>query len=423
MQGPAGERAFRTGGGAAELRPRMSGTQAWLIGAAASVFALLFGVRQSQALFISPLNASTGLGIASISLAFACAQLMWGITQPVAGAIADRYGSGRVIALGGILVTVGTVLTPYAGSTWMLVFLIGIVAAGGAGMAGLGVLMSAVGRAVPPEKRGMASGVVNAGGSFGQFAVVPMAQLLTGMIGWIGALTALGSMALAVAPLAWVLRGRPLAAAPAQGARAEKSMREAVRDAWVDPNFVYLIAGFFVCGFHVAFIATHLPGVVAHCGLPPEVGAWSLSLIGLFNIAGSFAAGSAIGRWRMKSVLSLLYASRAVAVLAFLAAPKTTATFIIFSVVIGFTYLATVPPTVGLVGKLHGMRFLATLFGIVMLSHQVGGFLGAWLGGMLFERTGSYDSMWIIDIVLAAAAGLIHLPIKEAPKLRPALAA
>src|SRR2546422_4062599 len=328
---------------------RFDRRQWWIIAAAALVFALVFGVRQSQALFISPLNSATGLGIASISLGCAVAQLMWGITQPFAGAVADRYGSGRVIALGGVLVMLGTVLTPHAHSTWMLILLIGVVAAGGAGMAGLGVLMAAVGRAVPPQKRGLASGIVNAGGSFGQFAVVPVAQLLTSLIGWIGALTALGVMMLAVAPLAWVLRGRPEATAPAQGTRAETSMREAVRNAGADPSFVYLTAAFFVCGFHVAFIATHLPGVVAHSGLAPEVGAWSLSLIGLFNIAGSFAAGSAIGRWRMKSVLSLLYASRAVAVLTFLVAPKTTATFMVFSVVIGFTYLATVPPTVGLV--------------------------------------------------------------------------
>src|SRR5207245_568291 len=247
--------------------------QWWIIAAAALVFALVFGVRQSQALFISPLNSATGLGIASISLAFAVAQLMWGITQPFAGAVADRYGSGRVIALGGVLVTLGAVLTPHAHSTWMLILLIGIVAAGGAGMAGLGVLMSAVGRAVPPQQRGLASGIVNAGGSFGQFAVVPVAQLLTGVLGWVGALSAVGA-------------------------------------------------------------------------------AWSLSLIGLFNIAGSFTAGWAIGRWRMKSVLSLLYAARALAVIAFLAAPKTTSTFIVFAVVIGFTYLATVPPTVGLVVKL-----------------------------------------------------------------------
>ena len=243
------------------------------------------------------------------------------------------------------------------------------------------------------------------------------------MLGWVGAITALGVMALAVAPLARVLRGRPEATVTSHDVRSQDSMRQAVRDAWADPSFIYLAAGFFVCGFHVAFIATHLPGMVAHCGLPPEVGAWSLSLIGLFNIAGSFAAGSAIARWRMKSVLSLLYASRAIAVLTFLVAPKTTATFMVFSVVIGFTYLATVPPTVGLVAKLHGMRFLATLFGIVMLSHQVGGFLGAWLGGTLFERTGSYDSMWLIDIALAISAALIHLPIKEAPRLRPVLVA
>ena len=401
----------------------MTRRQTWLVVAAALVFALLFGIRQSQALFIRPLSASTGLGIAAISLAFACAQLMWGITQPIAGAVADKYGTGRVIAVGAVLVMLGTVLTPHATSTWMLVLLIGVVAAGGGGMAGLGVLMSAVARALPPEKRGIASGMVNAGGSFGQFAVVPTAQLLTWMLGWVGAITALGVMALAVVPLARVLRGRPEATVTSHDVRAPDSMQQAVRDAWADPSFIYLTAGFFVCGFHVAFIATHLPGMVAHCGLPPEVGAWSLSLIGLINIAGSFAAGSAIAHWRMKSVLSLLYASRAIAVLTFLVAPKTTATFMVFSVVIGFTYLATVPPTVGLVAKLHGMRFLATLFGIVMLSHQVGGFLGAWLGGTLFERTGSYDSMWLIDIALAIGAALIHLPIKEAPRLRPVLVA
>ena len=391
--------------------------QLWIIISAGLVFALIFGVRQSQALFISPLNTATGLGIAAISLAFACAQLMWGITQPLAGAIADKYGAGRVIAMGAVLVTVGTVLTPYATTTWMLIFLIGVVAAGGAGMAGFGVLMSAVGRALPPEKRGMASGIVNAGGSFGQFAVVPLAQFLSGAIGWVGAVTTIGFMALAVAPLAWVLRGKPPAAAAGPGVAAEKTMKEAVRDAGRDPSFLYLTAGFFVCGFHVAFIATHLPGVVAACGLPPDVGAWALSLIGLFNIAGSFTAGWAIGRWRMKSVLSMIYAARAVAVTVFLFAPKTTTTFLIFAVVIGFTYLATVPPTVGLVAKLHGMRFMATLFGIVMLSHQAGGFLGAWLGGKLFEATGSFDWMWYIDILLAVGAALIHLPIHEAPKV------
>ncbi|HTN27058.1 MAG TPA: MFS transporter [Burkholderiales bacterium] len=398
----------------------MTRGQIWIIAAAGLVFALVFGVRQSVALFIGDINSATGLGIAAISLAFACAQLMWGITQPVAGAIADKYGTGRVIATGAVLVMLGTVLTPHATSTWMLILLIGVVSAGGAGMAGMGVLMSAVARALPAELRGLATGMVNAGGSFGQFLIAPLAALLTGVIGWVGALTALGFASLAIIPLAWVLRGSHPPAQP--GAAVEKSMKEAVRDAWNDPSFLLLTAGFFVCGFHVAFIATHLPGVVALCGLPPAVGAWSLSLIGLFNIAGSFASGWAIGRWRMKSVLSLLYASRALAVLGFVLAPKTTTTFLLFAVVLGLTYLSTVPPTVGLVGKLHGIRYVATLFGIVMLSHQVGGFLGASLGGYLFERTGSYDWLWYIDIMLAVGAALIHLPIREAPKLRPVLA-
>jgi predicted MFS family arabinose efflux permease len=398
----------------------MSRRQLWIVGAAGLVFALIFGVRQSVALFIGPINSATGLGIASISLAFAVAQLMWGITQPIAGAVADKYGNGRVVATGAALVMLGTVLTPHATSTWMLILLIGVVAAGGGGMAGLGVLMSAVARAVPAEMRGLASGMVNAGGSLGQFVVAPLAAVLTGVIGWVGALTALGFLSLAILPLAWILRGKHRH--PPLGAAAEKSMRHAVRDAWHDPSFLLLTTGFFVCGFHVAFIATHLPGVVALCGLPPAVGAWSLSLIGLFNIAGSFASGWAIGRWRMKSVLSLLYAARAFAVLAFVFAPKTTTTFLVFAVVLGFTYLSTVPPTVGLVGKLHGVRYVATLFGIVMFSHQIGGFLGAWLGGYVFERSGSYDWLWYVDIMLAVGAALIHMPIKEAAQLRPALA-
>ena len=398
----------------------MTRRQLAIITAAGLVFALIFGVRQSVALFISPINSATGLGIASISLAFAVAQLMWGVTQPIAGAVADKYGTGRVVATGAVLVMLGTVLTPHATTTWMLVLLIGVVGAGGGGMAGLGVLMSSVARAVPPEKRGLATGIVNAGGSFGQFVVAPLAILLTGMLGWVGALTALGLLSLAIVPLAWPLRG--LHPSGAHGAPPEKSIRHAVRDAMNDPSFLLLTGGFFVCGFHVAFIGTHLPNVIALCGLPPAVAGWSLSLIGLFNIAGSFASGWAIGRWRMKSVLSLLYAARAAAVLAFVFAPKTTATFLVFAVVLGVTYLSTVPPTVGLVGKLHGIRYVATLFGLVMLSHQAGGFLGAWLGGQVYERTGSYDWLWYMDIMLALGAALIHMPIKEGPKLRSALA-
>ena len=387
-----------------------------VIVAAGLVFAVMMGVRQSMSLFIGNINTTTGLGLAAISLAFAWAQLMWGVTQPVAGAMADKYGSGRVIAGGAALVCLGTVLTPYASSTTMLIVLIGVISAGGAGMAGMGVLMSAVGRVVPAARRGMANGIVNAGGSFGQFAIIPAAQLVSGGIGWIGAVTAVGILALAAAPLAWLLRGRP---ASGDGAGAgPQSLGQAIHVAGRDRNYLLLTTGFFVCGFHVAFIGVHLPGVVASCQLPAEVGAWSLSMVGLFNIVGSFASGWAIGRWRMKTVLSCLYAARAVAVLAFLAAPKTTTTFLVFSMVIGLTYLATIPPTIGLVAKLHGMRFLATLFGIAMLSHQLGGFSGAWLGGRVFEATGSYNWVWYVDVVLAIGAALIHLPIREAAPVR-----
>jgi predicted MFS family arabinose efflux permease len=296
----------------------------------------------------------------------------------------------------------------------MLVFLIGVVAAGGAGMTGLGVLMSAVGRSLPAEKRGMASGLINAGGSFGQFAVVPVAQALTGAIGWIGSISALGFMALAVVPLAWALRGKPPGSGGAPGTADGKTMKQAVRDAWADPSFLLLTAGFFVCGFHVAFIATHLPGVVASCGLPAVIGAWSLAMIGLFNIVGSFGMGWAVGRWRMKSLLSLVYATRAVAVLAFLLAPKTELVMLVFAAVLGLSYLSTVPPTAGLVAKLFGTAHMGTLFGLVMVSHQVGGFFGAWLGGKAFVATGNYNWMWYVDIVLAVGAALVHLPIREA---------
>ena len=389
-----------------------------LVLAAAGIFALTMGVRQSQALFIGPLNSHTGIGIASISLAFAVAQLMWGVTQPIAGMFADRHGPGRVIAVGAIAVGLGTALTPYATSTAMLILLIGVIASGGAGAAGPSVLMAAIAKLIPAEKRGFATGIVNAGGSFGQFAIAPIAQGLIGGIGWMAALGTLGFLMLAALPLAFVLRGR----AGAVAAVSTQTLGSAVSEAMRDSSFLLLGAGFFVCGFHVAFIAVHMPGVIALCGLAPEVGAWSLAIIGLFNIAGSFAVGWAIGRWRMKSLLSLIYAARGLAVLVFLASPKTEFNVLVFSAVLGVTYLSTVPPTAGLVAKFYGPRYMATLFGIVMLSHQVGGFLGAWLGGKTFEATNSYDWMWYADIALAVFAALIHLPIREQPVLRPVAA-
>ncbi|HEY2188557.1 MAG TPA: MFS transporter, partial [Caldimonas sp.] len=251
----------------------------------------------------------------------------------------------------------------------------------------------------------------------------PIAQGITAIAGWAVAIQSMAAIVLLALPAAWLLRGSAAQAASAAAATAtatpahSETTREAIRRALRTPGYLLLAAGFFVCGFHVAFIATHLPGVVAACQLPPAVGAWALAVVGLFNIVGSFAIGWAVGRWRMKSLLALLYASRGVAVLIFLFAPKTEAVVLVFAAVIGLTYLSTVPPTAGLVAKFFGTGHMATLFGFVMLSHQLGGFLGAWLGGKAFEWTGSYDWMWYADIVLAAAAALIHLPIREAAPL------
>ncbi len=375
--------------------------------AAAGSFALTMGVRQSMGLFLGPLNSATHLGLASISLAFACGQLCWGLTQPFAGAMADRVGAGRVLLAGVLLVALGTCITPYMTSTAGLILAIGVLSAGGAGMAGPAVLMATTARLIPAAWRGLATGIVNAGGSAGQFG-----------LGWATAMQVLGLLVLLALPAAYVLRGMGPAAtsaSPQQApAPAKLGARAAIRGALRNPSFLMLAAGFFVCGFHVAFLGTHLPGVIAACGLPVQYGAWSLAMLGLFNIVGSLAMGWAVRRWRMKSLLSAVYAARAISVLVFVLAPKTGPVMLAFAAVMGLTFLSTVPPTAGLVAKFFGTANMATLFGIVMLTHQIGGFLGAWLGGKVFEATGNFDLIWGIDIVLAVGAALIHLPIREA---------
>ena len=305
-------------------------------------------------------------------------------------------------------------------STAGLIFSIGVLAAGGAGMAGPSVLMAATTRLVPAAQRGIATGMVNAGGSFGQFLMAPLAIGLSAAMGWAGAMQVLGLLVLLALPAALVLKGNALQGAPAGQKRL--TAREAISEALRLPSFLMLCAGFLVCGFHVAFLATHLPGVIAECGLPPQVGAWALAMIGLFNIFGSFGMGWAVGRWRMKSLLVLVYSTRAVAITLFLLAPKNEMTVLIFAAVMGVSFLSTVPPTAGLVAKFFGTANMAMLFGIVMLAHQVGGFFGAWLGGRVFEATGSYNLVWYIDIALAVGAALVHLPIRE-KKLVPVPAA
>lgn len=399
-------------------KARSPRTMIWaVLLAAAGTFALTMGTRQTMGLFLSPLNTATGLGIGSISLAFAFGQLWWGLTQPFAGAMADKIGAGRVLFAGVLLVALGTFITPLMTSSAGLILAIGVLAAGGAGMAGPAVLMAATARLIPLEKRGLATGIVNAGGSFGQFLMAPIAGALMVSQGWANAMQIMGLLVLLGLPAALVLKGNSLQSAPV--GHQPVGTLDAIRAALKNKSYLMLAAGFFVCGFHVAFLATHLPGVIAACGLPVQFGAWSLAMLGLFNIVGSVTMGWAVGRWRMKSLLSLLYATRALAVLLFLLAPKTGAVMLVFAAVMGLTFLSTVPPTAGLVAKFFGTANMATLFGVVMLTHQIGGFLGAWLGGRVFEATGNYDWVWYIDIMLAIGAALIHLPIREAhlPKL------
>lgn len=380
---------------------------------AAGILAITMGARQSLGLFVSPLNTTTGLGIASISLALAIAQFTWGAIQPIAGAAADRYGPRAVLIGGVLLLAVGSAITPLLDSTSGLIVSLGLLSAIGSGAASFSVLIGAAAQRLPPQARGAASGVINAGGSFGQFVFAPVMQKLIQGFGWMGAMWSMAAMVLLALPLVGKLAAP--GHAPAHHHGEDAGALNAIRAALKDPNYLLLHAGFFTCGFHIAFLVTHLPGEVGLCGLPPAVASWSLAIIGLANIFDSLYAGSCIARYRSKNVLAAMYGSRAVLVAIYLMAPKTEWTFYLFAAGLGFTWLATVPPTAALVGKLFGVRYLATLFGLTLLSHQTGGFLGAWLGGLSVTLTGDYTWMWYADIALASAAALVNLPIREAP--------
>ncbi len=381
--------------------------------AAAGILAITMGARQSFGLFVSPLNTATGLGIASISLALAVGQFTWGAIQPIAGIAADRYGPGAVLIAGVLLLAAGCAVTPFMDSTFGLIVSLGLFAQLGSGAASFSVLIGAAAQRLPVESRGAAAGVINAGGSFGQFVFAPLLQKLIQAFGWMGALWSMAAMTLLALPLV----GRLAASghAPAHHHAEDGGALRAIRDALKDRSYLLLHAGFFTCGFHIAFLVTHLPGEVDLCGLPPSVASWSLAIIGLANIFGSLYAGSAVARYRSKHVLAAMYGSRAVLVALYLLLPRSEWVFYLFAAGLGFTWLATVPPTAALVGKLFGVRYLATLFGLTLLSHQIGGFLGAWLGGLNITLTGDYTWMWYADIVLASLAALVNLPIREAP--------
>ena len=403
----------------------MQTRSSWLyISVAAAILMVTMGARQSMGLFVSPLNTHTGLGIAKISFAFAIGQLVWGVVQPVFGAVADRWGTGRIIALGSILLAAGSYLTTQVTTEWGLILAAGVLSAAGAGAGSFSILIGATSQRLPAEKRAFASGVINAGGSMGQFIFAPLNQAVMSAYGWMAALWTMAVIALTTAPMGWFLRSEPRSTTSASGAASgeESGMRRQIATALRNPSYWCLHAGFFTCGFHIAFLITHLPGEVNLCGLSAGVASTSLAIIGLANVVGSLVVGSLGNRVRMKMILFWMYVSRAVAVGVYMAAPKDPMTFYVFAAVLGLTWLATVPPTAGLTAKLFGVRYLATLFGLTLLSHQVGGFFGAWLGGLAVTNTGSYTWMWWADAVLAVAAALVNLPIKEAKVVRPAAA-
>lgn len=388
--------------------------------AAAGILMVTMGTRQSLGLYVSPLNTSTGLGIASISLALAVGQFAWGAIQPLAGAAADRWGPGPVLVASLLLLALGAAITPFMDSTLGLIFSLGLVLAIGSGTGSFSVLIGAAAQRLPAEARGTASGVINAGGSFGQFVFAPLLQKLIQLMGWMGSLWAMALMTLAALPLVRKLTRAPKLPARAGDKGADLGVMAAVGQAVRDRSYALLNLGFFTCGFHIAFLVTHLPTEVDLCGLPPTVASWSLAIIGLANIFGSLYAGSCVSRYRSKYVLTWMYASRALLIALYLMAPQTPLTFYLFAAGLGFTWLATVPPTAAIVGKLFGVRHMGTLFGLTLLSHQLGGFLGAWLGGLAVVAKGDFSWMWYADMALAAFAAVVNLPIREAPLARAA---
>jgi len=393
----------------------MSPRAAWLlILSASAILMITMAARLTTGLFLSPINTSTGLGVASISLAMAVGQFMWGASQPIFGAVADKYGPARVIVLGGVMLAIGLAATPFVSSQWGLMLTLGMLSAAGAGAGSFSILIGATAQRLPVERRPFAAGFINAGGSFGQFVFSPLVQAIIQASGWVVAMISLAATTLLTIPLAFLMRGQKAPAHAATAAADEFTLGRQVRAALRDKSYLCLHAGFFTCGFHIAFLVTHLPGEVALCGLPAGVSANALGLIGLFNIAGSLVAGALGQRYRMKWLLAAIYGGRALIIAIYLLAPKTALTFYLFAAALGFSWLATVPPTAGLVGKLFGTRYLSTLFGLTLLSHQVGGFFGAWLGGLAFVKFGDYSWMWYADIVLALAAALVNLPIREA---------
>lgn len=383
---------------------------------AATIVTLAMGIRQSFGLFLPQMSVDIGISRSDFGLAMALQNLLFGLVQPFVGAIADKHGAGRVVLAGSLLYATGLLSAAFAGSALGLHISFGLLIGMAQSATTFVVVLGAVGRVVSAEQRSTAFGIVTAGGSLGQFLVVPLASRLLGSIGYHETLWIMSGMVALCGLLAIGVAGR----GEGQGVAIaeEQSVREALREAAGHRGYWLLNAGFFVCGFHIAFIATHLPAYLNDKGLGIDIGAQVLALVGLFNIVGSYVFGRAGDLLRQKYVLSALYTARSGVIALFLFLPLSHASALVFAGAMGFLWLGTVPLTSGIVGRIFGIRYLSMLYGIVFLSHQLGSFFGAWMAGLIYDATGSYDIAWGIAIALGLFAGLVHLPIADAPVKR-----
>jgi predicted MFS family arabinose efflux permease len=382
--------------------------------AGALIMSAALGIRQTFGLFIDPFSFERGVPVTLMAFALALHNLVWGFAQPVAGAASDRYGAAPVVAVGALVFAAGLALAAFASNGPMLVIGMGILVGIGISCTSFGVVLTAVGRAAPPEKRSMAMGLANAGGAFGQVVLVPLAQGISATSGSMMALLALAGCMIAAAPLGILLGSRGAEAAPIREPKPA-ALETAIARALRHRGYRLLTLGFFTCGFQLAFIATHLPGYLSLCHMPAGLGAASLATIGLFNMVGSWACGWLGGRFRQQHLLAWLYLIRGGAIAVFVASPKSEASVLAFAAVMGLVWLGTVPLTSGLVAKVFGTRHLGTLFGICFLSHQIGSFLGAWAGGYVFDLTGSYSLVWAATAIAGLLAAMLHIPINDAP--------
>jgi MFS family permease len=373
------------------------------------VLTLGMGLRHGFGLFLLPVTADMHWSRETFAFALALQNLVWGATQPFAGMLADKYGSGRVVAGGALLYVLGLLWMAHPGTPLAFVLAAGVLI--GTGLSGVtfSVLAGVLGRAFPPEKRSMVLGISAAAGSFGQFALLPLTQWLLSHVGWIGALVVLACVGVLMVPLAVALVEQRVTRVHA----FQQSAREAMREALGHRGYVLLTLGFFVCGFQVVFIGVHLPAYLADHGFPARVAVTALALVGLFNIIGTYTAGWLGAKMPKRHILSFIYFGRAIVIALFVFLPLSAMSVYLFAATLGVLWLSTVPPTNGIVAHVFGVRYLAMLSGFTFFSHQIGSFLGAWLGGKLYDVTGSYDIVWYLSIALGVIAGVINLPIDE----------